>query len=248
MSIRNFLRVSQYTCDYIVVFCCVDSTISTPYPSSLRKKLPTNFGEANNICSNFFRLFVECMYIHCCDALCFQYPQMKPSFHLLLFLRRDWEFQCHLCGITKKYQSWSHSVPFVRTHEQFTTQTCPELVTAYSDCDSFVDKGAWHLCKFLRKYWNHEMLFITNFLVNILNMIITHYRWHADRFTLWGEHLFVQLWTFCTTVLLFIHSIHFGLNWDHIIHDGFPRHSVFGMKKMNNNTNFASDGIINRRT
>jgi hypothetical protein len=51
-----------------------------------------------------------------------------------------------------------------------------------------------------------------------------------------------HLWTFYTTVLQFLHSLHFD-HKQHIIHDGF-----FSMKKVGNSANFAAGRIINRRT
>jgi hypothetical protein len=81
--------------------------------------------------------------------------------------------------------------------------------------------------------------------------------------TLWTDHLssqmadrplrssswtfFAHLWTFYTTVLQFLHLVHFG-HKQRIIHDGFRQHSCFRAKKADNSANFAAGSIINFRT
>jgi hypothetical protein len=54
-------------------------------------------------------------------------------------------------------------------------------------------------------------------------------RWPAYHFALHHEHLFVHLWTFCTIVLQFLHSLNFG-HKPCIIYDGFLHHSFLVWK------------------
>jgi hypothetical protein len=144
-----------------------------------RKQLLSDSWQADNICLNFFGLFGKCVCVSSAlTALWFQYSKMKPRFHHPLLICCDWELHCHLCGITLKCQSWSHSLRFVHNH----------------------------------------------------------------------EYLFTHLWTFYTTVLQFLHSLHFGRKLPHITHDGFLRLSCFSMKKADNIGNFAAGRIINCRT
>jgi hypothetical protein len=90
----QFFTVLQYTYNITVVPHCMNSTISTPLLSQKRVAIRAD------ICLNIFRLFGECVCIHCFDSLQFQHSQMKPRFHHLLLLWCDWEIHCHLCGIT----------------------------------------------------------------------------------------------------------------------------------------------------
>jgi hypothetical protein len=49
----------------------------------------------------------------------------------------------------------------------------------------------------------------------------------ADHFALHREHLFAHLWTFYTTVLQFLRSLHFSCKSSYIIQNAFPQHSCF---------------------
>jgi hypothetical protein len=54
MILRRFFSVSQYTCNVIVVPCCMNSTISSPFPS--QKTVAISFLADRQRCLNFFRL------------------------------------------------------------------------------------------------------------------------------------------------------------------------------------------------
>jgi hypothetical protein len=62
--------------------------------------------------------------------------------------------------------------------------------------------------KFTQKFRNCEASSFTNFLVNTLNKIITHYRWSTT--SLFIVNICLPTWTFYTIVLQFFHSLHFG--------------------------------------
>jgi hypothetical protein len=66
-------------------------------------------------------------------------------------------------------------------------KTCYSLV-----CDNRAQYSAWNFWKFTWNFWNCEAPSFTNFVVNILNKIITHYRRPADHFALHREHLFAR--------------------------------------------------------
>jgi hypothetical protein len=53
----------------------------------------------------------------------------------------------------------------------------------------------------------------------------------ADHLALQGELLFAPLWAFYTTVLQFLHSLHFG-HKSGIIQDEFPQHYVLVWRKL----------------
>jgi hypothetical protein len=58
--------------------------------------------------------------------------------------------------------------------------SCSELVIALPNYDDLVENSAWNLWKFARILSNCEAPpSFTHFLVNILNKIISHYRWLA---------------------------------------------------------------------
>jgi hypothetical protein len=61
----QFFSVSQYTFDIILVPCCIISTMSTLF--LLQKSVAISF-LADNVCLNFFGLFVECVCTHCFDC------------------------------------------------------------------------------------------------------------------------------------------------------------------------------------
>jgi hypothetical protein len=99
------------------------------------------------------------------------------------------------------------------------------------------------LWKFTRTFWNCEAPSFTNFLISTLNKIITHYRWPTTS-------LFIV--NICSPsicerstlfVLQFIHSLRFSRKPPRIIHDEFPQHSWFSVKKADNSANFAAGGL-----
>jgi hypothetical protein len=53
MAIRSLFSALQYTSDAIVVPCCMNSTISTPFLSSPTKQLPSANWHIDNVCLNF---------------------------------------------------------------------------------------------------------------------------------------------------------------------------------------------------
>jgi hypothetical protein len=56
--------ISQYTCDVIVVPCCMNYTISTPFLSQNTVAISL----LAEVCLNFLGLFGECVSIHCLDC------------------------------------------------------------------------------------------------------------------------------------------------------------------------------------
>jgi hypothetical protein len=64
------------------------------------------------------------------------------------------------------------------------------------------------------------------FLFNILNKIITHYRWPTTSLFIVNICSPAYLWTFYTIVLQFLQLLHFGHKL-RLIHDAFPQHSCF---------------------
>jgi hypothetical protein len=149
-------------------------------------------------------------------ALWFQHSQMKPRFHHLVLKWCDWEIHRHLCDITLRSQSWSNSLCFMRTLEHFWRTHLAQ------NCGNLVENSAWNLWKFTRKFWNCEASSFTNFLVNTLNKIINQYRWLTTSLFIVNICLPTHLWTFYTTVLQFLHSLHFGCK-PLIIHDEFSQ-------------------------
>jgi hypothetical protein len=112
-------------------------------------------------------------------ALWFQHSQMKPGFHHLL--QCDWEIHCHLSSIVLK---GSQAKPFSAfcAHlwaflEPILHRTCDSLA-----CENFIKNSDRNLWKFTRKFWNCEAPTFTNFLVNTLIKIMTHYRWPTTSF------------------------------------------------------------------
>jgi hypothetical protein len=83
MAQRGFLSVSHYNSDVIVVPCCMNSTISTPFLS--QKTVAISF-LVDNVCLNIFALYMN---VCASTSLWFQHSQMKPKFHHLLLVRCD---------------------------------------------------------------------------------------------------------------------------------------------------------------
>jgi hypothetical protein len=64
MALCRFYSVSQYTSHIIMVLqCCMNSNISTPFLS--QESVAISF--LVNVCFNFFSLFGECVWTHCFD-------------------------------------------------------------------------------------------------------------------------------------------------------------------------------------
>jgi hypothetical protein len=85
-------------------------------------------------------------------------------------------------AIAQKYQSRRHSLRFMRTRERFMNPSCAKYVIAQSECDNIVEKNAWNLWKFTRKFWNFAAPSFTNCFVNTLIKIATHFRWPTTSF------------------------------------------------------------------
>jgi hypothetical protein len=98
-ALRSFFSVLQCTYDIIVVPCCMNSTISTPFLS--HKSAGIKF-LADNVCLNFSACLENMCASTTLTALWFQHLQMKPRFHHLLLVQCDWEIHGHLCGIALK--------------------------------------------------------------------------------------------------------------------------------------------------
>jgi hypothetical protein len=122
------------------------------------------------------------------------------------------EIHRHLCG---KVKSRSHSLRFVRSRELFRNPSCAKPVII---CVKFVE-----IRKKVLKLWSAVF---HKFLVNILNKIITHYRWPTTSLFIVNICSSAHLWTFYITVLQFLHSSHFGRK-PRIIHNGFPQALMF---------------------
>jgi hypothetical protein len=64
-GLTHFFSVLQYTADVIVVPCCMNSTISTPF--LCQKTVAISF-LAENVCLNVFGFSGECVCMHCFDC------------------------------------------------------------------------------------------------------------------------------------------------------------------------------------
>jgi hypothetical protein len=129
---------------------------------------------------------------------------VHPLLWLLFgFSIRKWNpgfVTCHSYYLIEKLsQNRSHSLRFVPTCEHFRNPSCAKLVIAQPECDNVIEKGAWNFWKFTRKFWNCESSYLTIFLVNNLNKIITHCRWPPLRS--WSWKFVCPFWTFYTIVL-----------------------------------------------
>jgi hypothetical protein len=164
------------------------------FPVLPQKTVAINF--LANVCLNFFGLFGECVCIHWfdCSSVSTFTNETQVSSHVT---RTMWLRNCHLCGIALKSQSRSHSLRFVRTHEFFRNPSCAKLVIVWHNCDNLVEKSAWVLWKFTRKFWNCEAPSFT------LNNLITHYRWRTTSLFIVNIYSPASLWTFYTNVLQF---------------------------------------------
>jgi hypothetical protein len=131
--------------------------------------------------------------------------------HLLRF---DWEIHCRLCGIALKTKPFSAFCVYPLTF----------FVTAWPKCNSLIQNSEWNLWKFTRKLSNCEAPSLTNFLVDTLNKIITHYRWLTTLLIM--NILFAHFWTFYTNVLQVPCSLHLNCK-PCTIHNGFLQHSCF---------------------
>jgi hypothetical protein len=110
--------------------------------------------------------------------------------------------------------------------EPILLKTCDSLA-----CDNLTEKNSWNLWKFTSKFWKCEAPSFTNFLVNTLNKIVTHYRRPADHFALHRKHVFHHLWTFYAILLQFIHSLHFGRKPHKFIMDISGNHGLAWRKR-----------------
>jgi hypothetical protein len=146
-----------------------------------------------------------------------------------------------------KSQSGSHSLCFVLARECFRYPSFSKLVIASPHCDNFLEKVAWNVWKFTRIFWHCEASSFKNGLVNILKTFITHCRWLTTLLFIINICSLAHLWTFYTTTLQFLHSLHFG-HKPFIIRNGLPHPSGFGVKTADNTANFAAGGFINRKT
>jgi hypothetical protein len=115
----QFFSVSQYTCDIIVVPCCMDSTISTPFLS--QKTVAVSF-LAENVCLNFFILFGECMCIQCfdCSLVSAFTSETQVSSPCTMWLRNP----------SPSFWYGSSSLHSVHTHDHFWKPSCAKLVIA----------------------------------------------------------------------------------------------------------------------
>jgi hypothetical protein len=142
-------------------------------PSALlsfhRKQLQSAFWQADNVCLKFFRLFGECVCIHCGDCSVVSAfrneTQVSSSVTRTTWLRNSSPSLWYHSKISKA--EGSHSLCSVRTCEHFRNPSCAKLVVAYRNCDNLVENSAWNLWKFTRKFWNRETQSFTIFFQHL---------------------------------------------------------------------------------
>jgi hypothetical protein len=212
MTLRSFF-ISRYTFDAIAVPYCMNSTITTPF--LFQKTAVISF--LVNDYLKIFGLFGECVCIYCDCSLVSTYT-LKPRFHHLLFVLRDWEIHHHLCGAAVNKSKPKQFSAFCARPWAFSEPILRRLARAYPNYDDLVENSTWNLWKFTRKFWNCVASSFTIIFVKTLDKIITHYRWPTTSLFIVNICSPTHLWTFCITVLQFLHSSHFGRK---------PQHSCF---------------------
>jgi hypothetical protein len=174
MDLRSSFRVLHYTSDAIVVPCCMNFTISTPFLS--QKTVAISF--LADVCLNFFGLFGELCASTALTTLWFQHSQMKPRLHHLLLVRCDWEINRHLCGIALR-------------------KTKPKPFSAFCAHPwAFWEAISREICG--NSHGSSEIM------ERHLSQIFWSILWRSSlttdggHFALLREHLFAHLWTFYT--------------------------------------------------
>jgi hypothetical protein len=205
--LRSSFSGLQYNSDVTVVPCCMNSTISTPF--LYQKTAAIHF--LARVYLNFLGLFGQCVCIHSFDCSLVSTftnkTQVSSSVICMMWLRNSLP------------SLWYHSkndkaeaiLCASHTCDHFRNSSCTKFVMiAYSNCANLIENSESDLWKFTQKFWNCQALSVTNFLVNTLNKIITHYRWPTNHFNLLHENLVTYLWTFYTIILQFLHSLNFS--------------------------------------
>jgi hypothetical protein len=171
------------------------------------------FWEAD-VCLKIFGLFIVWMCVHPLLWLLFlvstftNETQVSSPVTCTMWLRNSSPSLWYRSGKDKR-----------RTREHFRIPSCAELMVAYPNCDNVVENSAWNLWKFTWKFWNCEAPSSRNFLVNILNKIITRYR--CPTTSLFIVNICSHIFGHSTSL-----SYSFGSK-PRIIHDRFPQHSCF---------------------
>jgi hypothetical protein len=142
-------------------------------------------------------------------ALLFQYSQMKSRFHYLLLVRCDWEIHCHLCGIAlRKVKAEAILCVLCAPVSIFGTHVAQNLwwpsltmIISYRIV-SEICKNSQESSEIVKRCLS-QTFWSTIWTRSSLTTNTGHFALHR-------EHLFARLWTIYTTVLQFLHSLHFG--------------------------------------
>jgi hypothetical protein len=124
-----YVAVLVFCIDIIVAPCCMNSAISTPFPS---QKIVAISSLADNVYLNFFGLFGECVCIQCFDCSVVstftnETEISAPVAHTMLLRNSLPSLWYHSKRVKAE---GSHSLCSVCTHGYFRNLSCAKLVIA----------------------------------------------------------------------------------------------------------------------